>query len=49
MRQAGALAFPLCELLDGRISELQKAILEEARELPADQLATMEQIAVASS
>jgi hypothetical protein len=49
VRQAGAMAFPLCELLDGRINELQKTILDEVRDTPKSELDAMDLIEVVAT
>lgn len=47
VRQAGAMALPLCTVLDERIDPLQKAILAECRGTPIAQLDAMDVIEVA--
>jgi hypothetical protein len=48
VRQAGAIVFSLCGVLDERIAALQESILGQVRDLPADQLAAMDLIEVAA-
>ena len=49
VRQAGALALPLCGVLDGRISDVQKEILEQVRNAPSEEIEAMELIEVAAT
>lgn len=49
VRQAGALAYPLCALLDERIDELQKRILAAARDMPKAKLSEMDLIEVVAA
>lgn len=46
VRQAGALAFPLCGLLDERIGERQQTLLEAVRDTPKAELDTLQLIEV---
>lgn len=47
VRQAGALAYSLCSVLDDRITTVQQSILSEARDTPSTELDAMELIEVA--
>ena len=49
VRQAGSLALPLCGVLDARISDAQKDILEQVRSVPRPELEAMELIEVAAT
>ena len=48
VRQAGAIVFPLCGVLDERIAARQESILAQVRDLPPEQLAAMDLIEVAA-
>lgn len=48
VRQAGAMAFPLCAVLNERIDALQKSILDEVRDIPKAELEAMDLIEVAT-
>ncbi|HEU5265815.1 MAG TPA: hypothetical protein VFU35_03900 [Jatrophihabitans sp.] len=48
VRQAGAIAFPLCAVLDDRIAAAQQRILAAARDTPRERLAAMDLIEVAA-
>jgi hypothetical protein len=48
VRQAGAIAFPLCAVLDERIDPLQKRILAEVRGIAPGQLNRMDLVEVAA-
>lgn len=48
VRQAGAIALPLCAVLDGRIDRLQQRILAAVRDAPATELEAMDLIEVAA-
>jgi hypothetical protein len=48
VRQAGAIAFPLCAVLDGRIDPMQKRILASVRGIAAVQLNRMDLVEVAA-
>jgi hypothetical protein len=49
VRQAGAMAFPLCAVLDERIDPLQRSILAGARDAPKTELDAMDLIEVAAT
>lgn len=49
VRQAGAMAYSLCTLLDERINALQKSILDEVRDTPKTELDAMDLIEVAAA
>jgi hypothetical protein len=48
VRQAGAIAFPLCAVLDDRIAAAQQRILAAVRDTPRERLAAMDLIEVAA-
>jgi hypothetical protein len=48
VRQAGALAFPLCAVLDERIDPLQQGLLAEVRGMPAAKLGRLPVVQVAA-
>jgi hypothetical protein len=48
VRQAGAIVFPLCAVLDERIGALQENILASVRDTAPEELAAMDLIEVAS-
>jgi hypothetical protein len=48
VRQAGAIAFPLCAVLDERIDPLQKRILADVRGMPSAQLNRLAVVEVAA-
>jgi hypothetical protein len=48
VRQAGAIAFPLCAVLDERIDPLQKSILADVRSMPTAKLNRLAVVEVAA-
>ena len=48
VRQAGAIAFPLCKVLDERIGAVQGSILADVRDMPREELAALDLIEVAA-
>jgi hypothetical protein len=48
VRQAGAIAFPLCAVLDERIDSLQRRILAAVRDLAPGKLERMDLVEVAA-
>lgn len=49
VRQAGAIAFPLCAVLDERIDPLQQSLLATVRKTPKAELDSMDLIEVAAA
>jgi hypothetical protein len=49
VRRAGAMAFPLCAVLDERIDPLQKEILADMRDIARDKLDRMDLVEVAAA
>ncbi len=48
VRRLGALAYRLCELLDGRVESMQRSILEELQGVPRSELEALEVIPVSA-